>query len=145
MGSVIEPTQIAESVCPAGPDGVHYFFSDDECAYCHKLDQIADYERVASEAIRALAEQYAAEWGYPNQPQFKGQTYPSPFVAWLDILDREVRRALQAEVERCREEGVIWHDIGQVTGTNKGGAYCKFGRPDLGERSRAHVDGSLDA
>ena len=40
--------QHAESVCPAGPDGVHYFFSDDECAYCHKLDQIAEYvaERV---------------------------------------------------------------------------------------------------
>ena len=40
-----EPDLSAESVCPAGPDGVHYFFSDDECAYCHKLDQIADTVR----------------------------------------------------------------------------------------------------
>lgn len=45
MTADAEPRQSAESVCPAGPDGVHYFFSDDECAYCHKLDQIADTVR----------------------------------------------------------------------------------------------------
>ena len=48
----LEPDRIAESVCPAGPDGVHYFFSDDECAYCHKLDQIAEYVRTFDQLDR---------------------------------------------------------------------------------------------
>ena len=38
----------AESVCPVGPEGQHYFFSDGECAYCKALDVADQFDGCGS-------------------------------------------------------------------------------------------------
>jgi hypothetical protein len=82
------------------------------------IGEIPAWEIVLAELARQLTAEPAA-----------GVMSPLEAVVAARDLARAVDRAMRAAVERAREMGHTWQDIGEVLGTSRQAAFQRFGRP----------------
>jgi hypothetical protein len=67
----------------------------------------------------------AAVRGLLEQPQAS----PLAMIAFVQGAESEIDAGLQAAVQRAREAGHTWAEIGQVLGSSRQAAFQRFGRP----------------
>lgn len=61
-----------------------------------------------------------------NVPEGAG---PLQQVEWLSVVAREILQQVRRAVERAREAGHTWAEIGAVLGISRQAAFQRFGRP----------------
>lgn len=84
------------------------------------LDSVVGGATGVVEQVLAEAQRFGQDWA---------ETDPLVAVASARRLSRAVDEALRAAVDRARQAGRTWQEVGDLLGTSRQAAFQRFGRP----------------
>jgi hypothetical protein len=92
------------------------------------LDAMAN-ETGADTAGPAAADGRTAARGLLGQLLSQESASPLDAIAFIQGAASEIGEGMQAAVQRARQAGHTWAEVGQVLGTSRQAAFQRFGRP----------------